>query len=82
MLTKDRVGGALAVVGAIIGLVLVFSGAGNAQNSGDDGNGAPVDPPSISQVVPAPDGQVQAPPGQSQPAAPPAQAPADNDGDG
>ena len=82
MVTKNRIGNALAVVAAVIGLVLVFSGAGHG-----DRDDAPAAPPPASQVqAPAP-GQ----PAPAQPAAPTAgqpQAPApaappkkDDDGD-
>ena len=81
MLTKDRVGGALAIAAAIVGLVLVFTT--HASNAGsDDDNKAGTS---------APTGQVQAPdPNQTQPPslapaqpAPPGQPPKkDNDDDG
>ena len=69
MLTKERVGNALAVAAAVVGLVLVFSGAGHKSD-----DGAPATAPPAGQVQPAP-----AAPGQ--PPAPIQQAPADDDGD-
>lgn len=80
--TKNRIGNVLATLGAIVGMVLVFTGAG--QKGDDDAPGTP--PP--SQVAPAVPGQSQpgapaqsqAPaPGQTQAPAP--AAPKDNDGD-
>jgi hypothetical protein len=48
VLTKNRIGNALAVAAAVVGLVLVFSGAGHGENA--DGT-----PPPASQVqAPAP----------------------------
>ena len=76
VLTKDRVGAALAILAGIVGLVLVFSGSGN----GDDDDDAPGATPPTSQVGPAPDGQVQpGAPGQSGPAGP--QSTPDDDDD-
>ena len=88
MLTKDRIGGLLVAVAAVIGLVLVFNGHSGGDD--DDDDDAPATPPT-SQVVPAPGGQV-APgqvPGQTQPGAPTQQQQqpqqpqqgGDNDGD-
>jgi hypothetical protein len=64
-MTKDRVGAALAVAAAVVGLVLVFTGRGDAGDAG------PAAPPATSRVAPAPGGQV-APPasGQDQEQAP------------
>jgi hypothetical protein len=77
VVTKNRIGNALAVAAAVVGLVLVFSGAGH----GDDAGSTP--PPASPVQVPAPGQapQVKAPssaPAQA-PAAPPAK---DDDGDG
>ena len=48
MLTKNRIGNALAVAAAVVGLVLVFSGAGHGED-------AVRTPPPASQVqAPAP----------------------------
>ncbi len=84
MLTKNRIGNALAVAAAVVGLVLVFTGAGH----GDDKDDAPAAPPASSEVVPAPavPGQVQAPaqtqaPGGAQTQAPAAPPTKDDDGD-
>lgn len=80
LLTKDRVGGALVIVAAIVGLVLVFTGPGSEGSEGSAGGDTDIAPPS-SQVSPAPGSQVPPPaPGQSQPPAP-AQPQQDNDGD-
>ena len=84
-LLKNRIGNALATLAAIVGLVLVFTGAGQ---KGDDDD-APATPPSSGQVAPAIPGQSQpAAPAQSRPPAPgqtqapaPAQPKKDNDGD-
>ena len=84
MLTKNRIGNGLAVAGAVLGMVLVITGAGQKHGGDDD---APAAPPTTSQVAPAVPGQAGAPaqsqapaPGQSQPAAPAAPT-KDDDGD-
>lgn len=81
MLTKDRVGAGLAIAAAVLGLVLVF-GFPQAEGGGDDDDGAAPAAPPVSQVVPAPGGEVEPAPGQvEQPAAPP-EGDADGDDDG
>ncbi|NMO89348.1 hypothetical protein [Actinomycetospora sp. TBRC 11914] len=67
MVTKNRIGNALAVAAAVVGLVLVFSGAGH----GDTGD---------TPAAPPPAGQVQAP--AHVPVAPAAPQPKDGDDDG
>jgi hypothetical protein len=88
MVTRNRIANALATIAAIVGMVLVFTGAGSGQK-GDDDDNAPSAPTPPSQTAPAVPGQSQpgapaqtAPTGpqQSQPAAP-APSKKDNDGD-
>lgn len=76
MVTKNRIGNALAVAAAVLGLVLVFSGAGH----GGDARATP--PPADHVVAPPAPGQVRAPAPAQQtqgPATPPGK---DDDGDG
>jgi hypothetical protein len=70
--TKNRIGNALATLAAVVGMVLVITGAGHRSGGGDD---APRTPAPAGQVAPAVPGQGQ--PGV--PARPP--APAQDDGD-
>ena len=75
MLTKDRVGAALAIAAAVIGLTLVLS-----QRSPQSGDNGPGTPSPSSEVAPGPVGLVQQPtPGQRPPPDSP-EAPADSDG--
>jgi hypothetical protein len=67
--TKDRVGGALAIAAAIVGLVLVFTTHASKADSDDDtkaGTSVPTSqvqapdqtqPPSLAPTQPAPPGQ-------------------------
>jgi hypothetical protein len=73
VLTKDRVGAALAIAAAVAGLVLVFTGGGTESER-------PSTPPPAGQVAPPPARQVQPAPAQEQPA--PAKDQQDDDGDG
>jgi hypothetical protein len=71
LLTKDRVGGALAIAAAIVGLVLVFTTHASKADSDDDtkaGTSAPTSqvhepdpdqtqPPSLAPTQPAQPGQ-------------------------
>jgi hypothetical protein len=84
--TRNRVTNAVMTLAALIGIVLVVTGAG--QKSGGDDDNAPSTPPPTSQVAPAVPGAAQpGAPAQTQvPAPAPTQAPAqapkkDNDGD-
>ena len=72
MVTKNRIGNALAVAAAVVGLVLVFSGAGH----GDDTRATP--PPPGQVVAPPAPGQVRAP-GQTQAPAQQTQPPTKDD---
>lgn len=79
MLTKDRIGGALAIAAAIIGLWLVFQFP--EEEEGGDDEGGPTSP-LTSEVGEAPAGQVPPPvPGQVQQPGAPAQPQPDDDGD-
>jgi hypothetical protein len=85
MMTRNRIANALATIAAIVGMVLVFTGAGT-QGGGDDD--APSTPAPPGQSAPAVPGQNQpgAPaqsnaPAQTQAPAPAAPPEKDNDGD-
>jgi hypothetical protein len=84
MITKNRIANAVATLAAIVGMVLVVTGAG-AQGDDDD-NDAPATPAPPSQSAPAVPGQVQpGAPAATNPAPAQTQAPAptkkDDDGD-
>jgi hypothetical protein len=87
VLTKERIGPVIATLAAIVGLVLVLTGAGQKADTNDDdapsapgtSQVAPAPAPAPGRIVPAAQGQSAPPaPGQTQP---PAQQPKkDNDG--
>jgi hypothetical protein len=85
MMTRNRIANALATIAAIVGMVLVFTGAGTQGGGDDDAPSSPAPPGRSAPVVPG-QNQPDAPAQSNAPAPVQTQAPVappekDNDGD-